>query len=249
MSCTICGRKTGPGALLCRPCKSALKRARQFSVLELPGMPPAVTIAGLAMAPSRPVAVMRRKRKALPARAPAVKRMVAIVLGGLLALGALAYLGQLLSGHAEAQAEPARALWAVLPLPVKRPPQPELAVDPERSSTIVPAPSAVRPKQAAPKAVMIPTPPLALPMAAEAKPEAPAASVAVAAAEAPRPAPALVQAAPPVDRWQAMADALATCAREGALAGFICHERVRLSSCEGYWGRVAQCPLPPEKTR
>ena len=40
MSCTICGKTTGPGALLCRPCKAALKRARQFTVLEIPGTPP-----------------------------------------------------------------------------------------------------------------------------------------------------------------------------------------------------------------
>src|SRR4029453_13210136 len=44
MSCTICGKATGPGALLCRPCKAALKRARQFTVLEMPGTPPAVTL-------------------------------------------------------------------------------------------------------------------------------------------------------------------------------------------------------------
>ena len=29
-------------------------------------------------------------------------------------------------------------------------------------------------------------------------------------------------------------------------SGFICDQRVRLASCDGYWGRVAQCPTTPE---
>src|SRR4029434_5928146 len=36
MTCTICGTATPHGALLCRPCKAALKRARQLTVQELP---------------------------------------------------------------------------------------------------------------------------------------------------------------------------------------------------------------------
>jgi hypothetical protein len=43
-----------------------------------------------------------------------------------------------------------------------------------------------------------------------------------------------------------MASALSQCAREGGFSGFICDQKVRLDSCEGYWGRVPQCPLPPE---
>jgi hypothetical protein len=44
------------------------------------------------------------------------------------------------------------------------------------------------------------------------------------------------------DRWQAMAGALAQCEREGAIAGLICGQRVRLRYCDGHWGEVAQCP-------
>ena len=55
------------------------------------------------------------------------------------------------------------------------------------------------------------------------------------------------QSAPPApDRWQLMSDALSRCAAESALSGFICVQRVRLESCEGYWGRVSQCPNRPE---
>ena len=71
--------------------------------------------------------------------------------------------------------------------------------------------------------------------------------------EPPRPAPAAPvpapAAPPPPDRWQTMRDSLARCDREGGLGGFICDQRVRLDSCEGYWGRVPQCPLPPENPR
>jgi hypothetical protein len=44
-------------------------------------------------------------------------------------------------------------------------------------------------------------------------------------------------------------EALGRCANEGGFSGFICDQRVRLASCEGYWGRVAQCPNPPENPR
>ena len=73
--------------------------------------------------------------------------------------------------------------------------------------------------------------------------------------ESPLPAPAVPLAVPspppppPVDRWQTMRDSLARCDREGGFGGFICDQRVRLDACEGYWGRVPQCPLPPENPR
>jgi hypothetical protein len=67
---------------------------------------------------------------------------------------------------------------------------------------------------------------------------------------APPPSPAPIpRAPPPPDRWQTMSDALARCASEGGFSGFICDQRVRIASCDGYWGRVAQCPVPPESSR
>jgi hypothetical protein len=43
-----------------------------------------------------------------------------------------------------------------------------------------------------------------------------------------------------------MTNSLAQCAREGGFGGFLCDQRVRIQSCEGYWGRVPQCPVPAE---
>src|SRR5438477_1673272 len=39
MKCTICGRRTLPGAKLCLPCRSALRRARDDTVSELMPLP------------------------------------------------------------------------------------------------------------------------------------------------------------------------------------------------------------------
>jgi hypothetical protein len=36
MNCTICGKATSHRRLLCRPCKAALKRARQLTVQDVP---------------------------------------------------------------------------------------------------------------------------------------------------------------------------------------------------------------------
>jgi len=62
---------------------------------------------------------------------------------------------------------------------------------------------------------------------------------------APVPAPEAVPAprpAPPRDRWQLMADAIAQCGHERFFAAVVCEQRVRLQYCDGYWGQVAQCP-------
>jgi len=62
------------------------------------------------------------------------------------------------------------------------------------------------------------------------------------------PPPEIIAAAPPPpprpvpDRWQNMREALVQCDREGVIGGLICGQRVRIQYCEGYWGKVAQCP-------
>jgi hypothetical protein len=60
----------------------------------------------------------------------------------------------------------------------------------------------------------------------------------------PEPVPAPAAALPPPipDRWETMDDAIASCTRQGGLTGAMCELRVRAQSCEGYWGRVPQCP-------
>jgi hypothetical protein len=56
------------------------------------------------------------------------------------------------------------------------------------------------------------------------------------------PAPA---AAPQPDRWQQMHDAMARCKREDFFRRIGCEQSVGLQYCEGYWGKVPQCPGAP----
>jgi hypothetical protein len=59
------------------------------------------------------------------------------------------------------------------------------------------------------------------------------------------PAPAAVPAAEPrpprQDRWQDIKGALARCRRESLISRVVCEQRV-LFLCDGYWGKVPQCP-------
>lgn len=111
----------------------------------------------------------------------------------------------------------------------------ETAPPPARTRTpLKPAPRTAMPQLRAETAIAIPPPPV----------------VTASVPEPPRaPAPVSVAPAPAPDRWQTMGDALARCASEGGLGGFICDQRVRLASCEGYWGRMPQCPRPGEYPR
>ena len=66
--------------------------------------------------------------------------------------------------------------------------------------------------------------------------------------------PKVVQAPPPVhraaaptatravDRWQRLDDELSRCTREDFITRVICGQRVRFRYCDGYWGKVPQCP-------
>jgi hypothetical protein len=39
-----------------------------------------------------------------------------------------------------------------------------------------------------------------------------------------------------------MTEDLARCTRENFIERVVCDQRVRVRYCEGYWGKVAQCP-------
>jgi hypothetical protein len=247
MTCTICGKATGPGALLCRPCKAALKRARQLTVQDFPGTPATVTMpAGLI----QPLRDGVRPPRASSRRSDALRRVAWGVLAVAL-LVAAGYVGQ--RGMAGAGAASTAAASTTVVTPPAAPPTP--AVLPEPVHVIEPAPIVNTPaprrapaaKAPAPSAERSTSPSMALepPMPATAPPTDAKATVAEAAA--PAPAPRVAPSAP--DRWQTMADSLARCANEGGFGGFICDQRVRLQSCEGYWGQVAQCPNPPENPR
>jgi len=75
-------------------------------------------------------------------------------------------------------------------------------------------------------------------------PEPPAEPVPPKVVQAPTPvhraaAPAAARA---VDRWQRLDDELARCTREDFITRVICGQRVRFRYCDGYWGKVPQCP-------
>jgi hypothetical protein len=75
--------------------------------------------------------------------------------------------------------------------------------------------------------------------------ESPSKAGAAASAKAPTAKAAAVAAAPASpqpDRWQMYAEAIAGCASEKFFARFMCEQKTRGRFCEGYWGKVPQCP-------
>ncbi|MEO8739169.1 MAG: hypothetical protein ABI537_05635 [Casimicrobiaceae bacterium] len=57
------------------------------------------------------------------------------------------------------------------------------------------------------------------------------------------PQAAVVQPPQQVDRWGQMRQAYALCDREGFFDKLACNSRVGNKYCEGYWGKVPQCPV------
>jgi len=80
-------------------------------------------------------------------------------------------------------------------------------------------------------------------------PPTPPAAEASAAAPAPVAQAKSVAPAPPArrvsDRWQRLDDELSRCTREDFISRVVCGQRVRFRYCDGYWGKVAQCPGNP----
>ncbi len=251
MSCTICGRSTLPGAKLCVQCKKALKRARQETVSELAPLP--------------------RRARASNTPAPEnggglEGRSVRVRLGGrtfasrmglpasLVALGivvvATGYFVSHLHGAgggsdppaAHDSAQPPQALTGgayvplpAIPLPNREPTPvadaiPAVVHDTVPATTAIPAKAAVRSAKAARTRDPLPS---AEPSNADLE-MAPQPI-------APPPQPEVAQPVAP-DRWQLLSEALARCAGEGVLGGVICEQRARWQYCDGYWGKVAQCP-------
>jgi len=285
MKCTICGAATMPGAMLCRPCRAALKRARYVSVVDVP--PPSVMQAhrararrGASKGPG--AAKADSERSGRPSPSPVRHAWVrSLVLGGgaIVALGTIAWFGQAKDSPASTAEAPAVVLRPAMP-PVLNAPTPASATANLPSDTPAPPTSS-----ATTVGTTVSTERSVVPLAAgpagaaanlrrtesraatarSAPPTAPNAANALLSTfpgaegfglDAPPlppvvvPAPRVVAALPPSrDRWQTMGDDLARCDREGGISGFICDQRVRITSCEGHWGRVPQCPLPPENPR
>ena len=285
MKCTICGKSTLPGAMLCGPCRAALKRARYVSVQMIPprslmqGRPrrlreSAGTVTGQPGAahnvPQGPSgAAIVPPLDPVPAATAAPRstlRSLAIGAAAVAVLGTVAYFGQARETAPEFATNQGQATMAA---PVSEAPG---TVDAVTSSN---ARGNAEVAPAAASGVAANDSPATVPLSGTARAtegrstskvlaaaSRPATAVGVGSraspgvdafgqgAETPRQAPVLpppVPAAPPPpDRWQSLQSELARCGQEGGFGGFICDQRARLAACEGYWGRVAQCPLPPE---
>ena len=49
----------------------------------------------------------------------------------------------------------------------------------------------------------------------------------------------------PPDRWKQMREAMARCAGDNFFKRVACEQGVGQQYCEGYWGKVPQCPSGP----
>lgn len=105
---------------------------------------------------------------------------------------------------------------------------------------IIPPPETMKPApKPAPKARPHPKPaPHPAPAAPEVIPEP---------RVVPAPAPA-AKAAPRPDRWAQMASEMTACGRGNFFEKLVCEQKVRINYCDGYWGKVPQCPTGPAPT-
>lgn len=264
MDCTICGKSALPGAMLCAPCKAALRRARyvtvqedirRTSVIDIRRHPRRAgrTAAKREQAPITPVPIVGRRNSLEGRRRVFGALVMAVVLGGagywgLRELSARPHtdaIGATASGEDVRQVPDAGAV-------ASRNNEYAVAAPPLPESGPAPVPKSMAAQvEAGPQAPATPKPPAAPvvkrtvmasrstfatingdPPEAVAPPPEPV-KIAAVAPPPPRPVP---------DQWQNMRDALAACDREGGLGGLICGQRVRIQYCDGYWGKVAQCP-------
>ncbi len=268
--CAICRHPVSPRAKLCGDCKSALKRARlESAVSQFMPLPMMLSAAGDAHARvhrphhgshrSAPVA-----RKA-PRSFPSSRSAVLVALFALVAAGAvtgyfvITDLNFAAPRVPETDRVPPRSMDAPAAAPVAiNPPAPSTPTEARDSSmsvsvdvtpvgpTVVTTVGTPMPAKTRSAGRVSQPPPVAkspstadVSIASFGPPDEPAA----AAPSIPEPTPPRPREATPApDRWQAMNEALAKCAREGLLAGFLCAERARLHYCDGHWGQVTQCP-------
>lgn len=261
MDCTICGKSTLPGMMLCAPCKAALKRARYVTVQEDMRRPSIIDVrrqprrahASPAVATPEPEPARTSRLRLFSSLNSNSGRPVVIGILALAALGAVAYVGQQETGaHARDDASAALVLVPEVrqviaaKVATTQPAATEIVPPPVEAKSIEPtgtdvsphAQSATRPAvtAAVKRTILADRASFATangdPPDAVNPPPEPEKLVAM-----PAPPP------PPVpDRWQNMRDGLARCDSEGVFNGIICGQRVRIQYCEGYWGKVAQCP-------
>jgi hypothetical protein len=265
MKCMICGGKTLPGAKLCLPCRSALRRARDDTVSELLPLPRrldalayqhAHTVTGTP--PRTSIAAKQKKARTTDAKqATPSARNLPQNAWQLAALAIAVLVLAILGGMLARQSHDAHAMDALDP----RPSAP-VAVD----TRVSPAALAAEARNSAafpvsPTLTDVPVPPEPAPPEIlrkdRPKPEktrvvaprpAPAAEMAPAFGspieETPSAAPVSRPdvASPPPDRWQLLSGRLSGCAGGNPFARVACEHAARAQYCEGHWGQVAQCP-------
>lgn len=267
MNCTICCQPTLLGAKLCTACRSALKRARDESVLELPKRPEAAA----------------RDRRRTTRQVPAGANDSAAIAGtpvrflrgwsGYAALAALAVTVLMVGYLSGRSSNTSETLVAAASAPPRAAPLPALvpAVAPEPvSRAVLPAPAA----QETVRVEISPTPSVSPPQELIAKAPAlrPIPATVTAKEPAVRPGraaqpgdkeamtafgyaaePTRVAAAPPMvvaqvtpepDRWAILTDLLNRCGREAFFSRPACEQRARAQHCAGFWGQAPQCPNP-----
>jgi hypothetical protein len=246
MKCSICGTESKADARQCANCGATLVApAPDQTMLDLRTAvyrrPPIVPGAPAAGSPP-PSAAPPPTGGQSPARSDATG--LALVL---IALGVIGYFVYQVATtfdwtsrivapepqiHPSKPAEPAPA---VLP-PVTAPP---VAAAPASAAAEVPP--AAEPRVAtdpAPAVVPAAAPPPAATERTLAAPSLPMTNSAPDAA----PVPSAGQEPSRPDRWRQMSDALAGCVRENLIGRIVCEQRVNLQYCNGYWGKVPQCP-------
>jgi hypothetical protein len=266
MKCSVCGTESKGDARFCAGCGATLIVAKaDETMLDLrtalfrrpviiPAAPP-----GIVPPPPAP------PKESLPGAAPGAAPARSSAAGILLVICAVGVIGYFVyqvamtygpglakpgASPVEAPASPpASAMPAPAPLKPQMSPPAQVAA-PAPALTQMPAPAPV-PVAAEPKPAPAPEPPkpaasrspdapvrAAAPKSAPEAPETPVR----AAAGAPAAVPAAEPRPPRRDRWQDMKDAFARCRRENLISRTVCEQRVLFLYCDGYWGKVPQCP-------
>ena len=253
MKCRICRNATLPGARLCGPCRAALNRARHGAEGTAAAADDA-TVAGDVQA--QPAAA--DSLAGSDAAVPKLRRWPAVIMGASVACAALAYawLGNSIQPRLS-------AISAAVPAVASSEPPPVAAPNP--SEEVQPADAAVAAASTEPtmppmehKSVTAHHDAGVRRLAARREPATvrrttPAVSdTAVSdtdhaatadrgAASPPAPLQAVATSSSPGDRWQALNLALANCGGN-FIERVVCGQRARFRYCDGYWGRVPQCP-------
>ena len=247
MKCQICGRSSLAGAKLCSDCRAARKRAFAATVTQ-PLLAAASKSGGRLLRPSQSVAAAVRRaaeqslfvKPAPPQESvhyPHIS-LVALVapLAVMMVFGAYSAHRVAVNKAADASAAAAQASASERPpaasamsvAPTLRGLKPTATAEPVQKAE---TPPQIEPKTDAKR--------ITKPRVIAATPPAPLLEKLSASAAV---APVMEAPAPPLpNKWQSMNDSLTQC-NGGLIDRVVCDLRVRQQYCEGYWGKVPQCP-------